>query len=48
MIQECVDREFQAIRNEVIDGASEDINDDYDKMVCLKEKYAVNDGKITL
>lgn len=48
MIQECVDRKFQAIRNEVIDGASEDINDDYDKMVCLKEKYAVNDGKITL
>lgn len=46
--QECVDREFQAIQNEVIDEASEDINDDYDKMVCLKEKYAVNDGKITL
>ena len=42
--QECVDREFQSIRNEIIDGASEDINDDYDKMVCLKEKYAVNEG----
>ena len=46
--QECVDREFQSIRNEIIDGASEDINDDYDKMVCLKEKYAVNEGTITL
>lgn len=46
--QECVDREFEAIKNEVIDGASEDINEDYDKMVCLKEKYAVNNGKITL
>lgn len=46
--QECVDREFQSIQNEVIDGASEDINDDYNKMVCLKEKYAVNEGTITL
>ncbi len=46
--QECVDREFRSIRNEIIDGASEDINNDYEKMVCLKEKYAVNEGTITL
>ena len=46
--QECVDREFEAIQNEVIDGASEDINEDYDKMVCLKEKYAVDNGEIAL
>lgn len=35
--EECVDREFGAISNEVIDGASEDINRDYDRMVCLKK-----------
>lgn len=46
--QEYVDREFRSIRNEIIDGASEDINNDYEKMVCLKEKYAVNEGTITL
>ena len=28
------------IENEVIDGASEDINADYEEMVLLKEKYA--------
>lgn len=34
----CLDMEFGAIDNAVIDGASEEINDDYDKMVELKEK----------
>lgn len=33
----CVDREFKAISNEVIDGASDDINRDYEEMVCLKK-----------
>ena len=33
----CVDREFEAISNEVIDGASDDINRDYEEMVCLKK-----------
>lgn len=37
--KECVDAEFEAIENEVIDGASEDINEDYDRMVYLKEQY---------
>lgn len=36
----CTDMEFGAIENEVIDGASEDINADYEEMVLLKEKYA--------
>lgn len=35
-IQECVDEEFEAINNEVIDGASEKINEDYEKMVELR------------
>ena len=34
----CVDEEFEAITNEVIDGASEDVNNDYEKMVLLKEE----------
>lgn len=33
----CVDSEFQAIENEMIDGASEDINRDYDRMLVLNE-----------
>lgn len=33
----CTDDEFGCIKNEIIDGASEDINRDYDKMVLLKE-----------
>lgn len=36
MINSCVDEEFEAINNEVIDGASDVINTDYDKMVILK------------
>ena len=35
----CSDQEFQSIENEVIDGASEDINRDFEKMVLLKEMY---------
>lgn len=35
----CTDDEFGCIKNEIIDGASEDINRDYDKMVLLKEKF---------
>ena len=34
-MQSCLDEEFQAINNEVIDGASEKINSDYEKMVEL-------------
>lgn len=35
--EKCTDDDFQAINNEVIDGASEDINDDFDRMVALRE-----------
>ena len=35
----CTDDEFGAIENEVIDGASGDINEDFENMVLLKEKY---------
>lgn len=35
-IQTCSDDEFEAINNEIIDGASEEINADYEKMVELK------------
>lgn len=38
-VMSCTDDEFGSIENQVIDGASQDINDDYDKMVLLKEKY---------
>lgn len=34
-IKLCVDNEFEAIRNEVIDGASEDINVDFERMTEL-------------
>ena len=37
-MEECMDREFRSIENEVIDGASSDINEDYSKMVLLKEE----------
>lgn len=33
----CMDEDFEAINNEIIDGASEEINNDYDKMVGLLE-----------
>ena len=35
-IKSCLDKEFKSIENEVIDGASEQINEDYDKMLELK------------
>lgn len=35
----CTDHGFGEIEHEVIDGASEDINRDYERMVLLKEKY---------
>ncbi len=38
-VEPCTDMEFESIENEVIDGASQDINSDYDKMLLLKEKY---------
>ncbi len=36
VMQACLDEEFEAINNEVIDGVSEDINDEYEKMVELR------------
>lgn len=33
----CMDDEFQAIENGMIDGASDDINRDYDEMIALRE-----------
>ena len=38
IVASCLDKEFHSIENEVIDGASDVINEDYDKMVLLKEK----------
>ena len=35
----CTDDEFQSIENEVIDGASEDINNAFDCMLRVEEKY---------
>ena len=35
-IKSCLDEEFKSIENEVIDGVSEQINEDYDKMLELK------------
>ena len=43
-IKPCVDEEFQSIENEVIDGAADAINSDYDKMVLLKEKYVTGEN----
>ncbi len=37
-IQNCMDDEFRQIKNEVIDGASCDINNDYDALVAIKYK----------
>ena len=34
-IQFCMDDEFEAILNEVIDGASDEINEDYEAMLKL-------------
>ena len=34
-IRSCLDNEFESIQNEVIDGASDVINEDYEKMVEL-------------
>ncbi len=39
-LEDCTDPVFESIRNEVIDGASEEINDLFEEMVLLKEKYA--------
>lgn len=33
----CMDIEFQAIENGMIDGASDDINRDFDRMIALRE-----------
>lgn len=38
----CLDEEFESIENEIIDGASEDIERDYNKMILLKCKYEGN------
>lgn len=35
VIQSCLDEDFNAINNEIIDGASDEINADYEKMVDL-------------
>lgn len=32
----CLDAEFEAIENEIIDGASEDIDKDYNEMISLR------------
>ena len=36
-VEACTDEEFGSIENEVIDGASEEINSDFEKMVLLKK-----------
>lgn len=46
-VQECTDSEFESIRNEIIDGASKDINEDFDSMVLLKEKCLREEGEGT-
>lgn len=33
----CMDKEFQAIENGMIDGASDDINRDFDRMLALRD-----------
>ena len=35
-IQSCMDTEFEEIDNDVIDGASDEINSDFEKMVELR------------
>lgn len=37
-LEDCTDKEFHSIRNEVIDSASEDINRDFEKMLDLIER----------
>ncbi len=46
-IRSCVDDEFEAIQNEVIDGASDCINNDYDAMLQLKEEIR-EEGKMNV
>ena len=41
-IHSCLDDEFESIQNEIIDGASEDINTDFEKMADLR--YASEQG----
>ena len=36
IIQACLDEEFESIHNEVIDGASDEINTEYEKMADLR------------
>ena len=36
VIQACLDEEFESIHNEVIDGASDEINTEYEKMADLR------------
>ena len=38
-VNSCTDDEFQSIENEVIDGAAEDINNAFDRMIQVEEKY---------
>lgn len=40
-IRSCLDEEFRAIKNEVIDEASDVINDDFDKMLALRNEQGV-------
>ena len=39
----CLDVDFEAIDNEVIDGASEEINTDFERMVELKSLAKMGD-----
>lgn len=43
-INSCTDEEAEAIEHEVIDGASERINEDFEKMVLLKERALKKGG----
>ena len=43
-VTSCTDEEFDSIEDEVIDGASRDINNDYENMILLKEKYFNEEG----
>lgn len=38
-VNSCTDDEFQSIENEVIDGASDEINNAFDRMIQVEEKY---------
>lgn len=37
-VSSCMDNEFQSIENEIIDGASDDINKEFSEMVSLEEE----------